>query len=192
MPTGPLRKVLVPTAAEICKLFRLTTAAHALLDPAARPHEYLDLLITSGHLTDAIRFLAHALPKRDAVAWACLATRSSLPLAASAEAFAALEAAEAWVAEPSEDNRRVAMAKAEAAQFQSPASWAAVGAFWSGGSMAPAGAPEVPPAASFTAAAVTGALILAAVHPQPDRAERRYRTYLKLGIALAQRDDDLY
>jgi hypothetical protein len=117
--------------------------------------------------------------------WACLAARATARPNAPASAEAALAAAEAWVYKPTEENRRAAMALAEAAEFNGPASWAAVGAFWSAGSMAPPEAPVVPPGETLTAAAVTGAVILAAVQQEPEKAEQRYREFLEQGVDIA-------
>ena len=48
-----------------------------------------------------------------------------------------MKRAERWTADPNEQNRREAQAAAEKLEFGTAASWAAISAFWSGGSMAP-------------------------------------------------------
>ncbi len=181
-----LVKVRAATAAEVCGLYAPDPAAAALLMIEDTPADFLDRLIGKGLLGDAARFLAFALPRREAVWWACLCARTVLPAAAPARAAAALEAAEAWVYKPVEDNRRAAMACAEAAGFDSPASWAAVAAFWSAGSLAPPGAAEVPPPAHLTGTAVAAAVTMAAVQTEPQRAADKYRQFLDLGIDVAQ------
>lgn len=78
-------------------------------------------------------------PARKAVWWACRCTRDHLDN--SDEPYRqAHTAAEAWVRKPSEDIRRQAEKEAEAGHYNTPASWTAAAAFWSGGSIAPAGA----------------------------------------------------
>lgn len=180
-----LSKVAAGTAAEICRQVQLGDEAQALLSDGMTPAEFLDLLTKQGHDADAARFLAHALPKREAVWWACLCARASLATDAKPALLDALKAAEAWVYKPVEENRRAAMARAEAVGFESPASWAAVAAFWSGGSMAPPDAPAVPPGEALTGVAVAGAVILAAVQTEPERAAERYRLFLAQGIDIA-------
>src|SRR5918993_1455715 len=59
--------------------------------------------------------------------------------------LAALNAAEAWAADPTEENRRAAMPVAEAVGFATPAGCAAVSAFWSGGRPRPPHPPPLPP-----------------------------------------------
>jgi hypothetical protein len=136
--------------------------------------------------TDAVRFLAHALPRREAVWWACTCARLTLPRDASPDIAASLQAAEAWVFQPTEENRRAAMQKAEAAGLDTPSAWSAVSVFWSGGSMAPAGAPPVAPAERLFATAVTSTILLAAVQTEPQLADQKYRRFLEAGIDIAR------
>jgi hypothetical protein len=143
-------KIQANTAAEVCQHFVLGEEAGALLQEEVTPHAFLDLLIAHELFPDAARLLAYALPKREAVWWACLCVRhvaADTPPAG----LAALEAAERWVIEPHEAHRRAAMQAAEELEFQTTASWAAVAAFWSSGSMAPPEAPPVTPGEFLTA-----------------------------------------
>jgi hypothetical protein len=180
-----MKKVQAPTAAEICARFPISDEAKPLLDAKVAPSAYLDRLVERQLFPDAMRFLAHALPKREAVWWACVCARDTLPPGTPPAVSAALQAAESWVYQPSEENRRAAMTKAEAAKFESAGSWAAVGAFWSGGSMAPPEAPVVPPGETLTAAAVAGSVILAAVQHQPEKAEDKYRVFIESAADIA-------
>jgi hypothetical protein len=135
---------------------------------------------------DAARLAAHALPKREAVWWACMCARA-VPLPTLTEADAtAIAAAEAWVRKPGEEAlRRAAMEAAQKTGFRTPEAWAAVGAFWSGGSMAPEGQPAVPPPDHLTGVAVSGAVVLAAVRLRPDRAQARLARFLDAARDIA-------
>ncbi|RMF88341.1 MAG: hypothetical protein D6736_10780, partial [Nitrospinota bacterium] len=157
MSNDVLGKIKAQTAAEICQHWELEEGAKALLQDDLTPQQFLTLLIEHEQFLDATRFLAHALPKREAVWWACLCIRSVLEEDVPPEEIAALQAAERWVIDPSEEHRRAAMQAAEATEFNTPSSWAAMGAFWSGGSMAPPDVPAVPPGEYLTARAVSGA-----------------------------------
>lgn len=141
-------------------------------------------LVEAGMVNDAARLVAHALPKREAVWWACMCARATETAPPPADAEALL-AAETWVRKPEETNRRRAMAKAEAAGFRTPESWAAIGAFWSGGSMAPEGQPVVPPGDHLTGLAIAGAVALAAVRKHPERAEATLRSFLASAFDIA-------
>lgn len=181
----PVRKITAKTAAEICGLYRPAPEAKALVTADASPSAFLGLLEERGLLIDAIAFLARALPKREAVWWACMCIRETMPPDAEEPVRAALSAAEAWVYRPVEERRRAAMAAAEAASYESPESWAAMAAFWSGGSMAPPEAPIVPPGDDLTAHAVASAILLAAVRSEPERAAERHRLFLAKGRDIA-------
>ena len=54
------------TVAEICQAAELSDEALALLNDGQDGRGYVDHLVALGHYADAIRFLAHALPKRPA------------------------------------------------------------------------------------------------------------------------------
>ena len=134
----------VRTAAEACSQIQLGAPPRS----AARRHgaaRFLDALIAAGHLPDALRFLAAALPKREAVWWACVCARQGYGAVVPSPAGAALQAAERWVADPSDANRRAAHPAAEAAGVGTPAGAAAIGVFLSGGSLAPVNLPACRP-----------------------------------------------
>lgn len=179
------KKVAADRASAVCQDIEVDEAARALLAPELAPAAYLRLLIDAAHYMDAVRFLARALPKREATWWACLCARSALGESPAPEVMKALELAEQWVLKPTEEHRRLTYPAAQAAQFGHPASWAAMAAFWSGGSMAPPDVPVVPPADNLTAKAVAGAVMLAAVQTEPEKAEATYRRFLEQGIDIA-------
>jgi hypothetical protein len=183
---GPLTKIKVPTAPEACRDIELTPPAKALLTPQIGVADFLAALIAAELWRDAVQFMARALPKREAVWWGCLAARSVTGDDTPPPAVAALEAAEAWVYQPSEEKRRAAMEKAQATKFDHPGIWAAVGAFWSGGSMAPPNLPPVPPADHLTSVAIHGAVSLAAVAKEPEKAPEKYRRFLAQAIDIAK------
>ncbi|HKB03567.1 MAG TPA: hypothetical protein VKD90_15195 [Gemmataceae bacterium] len=187
LPPRPLPRIdfLTGKAADICNRFALGEQAALHLSTRQSPYEFLELLTEKKLYPDAVRLLANGLSKRDAVRWACLCLRESLGSGAPAKARPALEAAEAWVKSPTEENRRASMKAAEATGFGAPAGLAALAAFWSGGSITPPDAPVVPPDDNMTAEAVAGAVLLAAVGATPDEVPKRQQRYLLLGLTVA-------
>lgn len=149
--------------------------------------EALAKLEAQGFCTEAVRLTAHALPKREAVWWACMCAASVPAVALKPADLAARQAAEAWVRKPTEESlRRSAWELAQKTDFRSPEAWAAVGAFWSGGSMAPEGAPVVPPGDNLTGVAISGAVMMAAVRgAHPGRANDRLRRFLAAARDIA-------
>ena len=185
MPIGPLKKVVAKQAREICSQFELSADAKALLDDRISPDGFLDLLIEKGHFTDAIRMLALALPKREAVWWAATCVRATLPADAPSAVLEGLKAAEAWVSKPTEENRWAAKERAERAGLDKPAGWPGMGAFWSGGSMVAAHLPQMLPGPAFTANAVAGAVLMAAALHDPKRVTELFKLAVDDAIDIA-------
>ncbi len=158
-------------------------AAVAGVPDAAQAVQRLE---AAGFRSEAARLTAHALPKREAVWWACMCA-AAVPEAGLPPADAAARAAaEAWVRQPTDDNlRRTAWDAAHATAFKTPEAWSAVAAFWSGNSMAPAGQPVVPPGDELTGVAVSGAITLAAVRGKPERADARLTRFLAAARDIA-------
>jgi hypothetical protein len=178
--------VTAKTAQEVCALFKPDVKAQELLLPDHKPRQFYEILLTKELEVEAARFLAQALPKREAVWWACTSVRQASGAQILPKASAALAAAEKWVAEPTEPNRQAAQPTAEAAGgMDTPAGCAAMAAFWSGGSMAPPGKQVVAPAENLTASAVAGALIQAALLNAPEKFAANLRGFLSVGVAVA-------
>ncbi len=173
--------------AAIASAAEMSEDASALARPELRPREFVALLVEKELFEDAVRFLAHALPKREAVWWAWVCARRSAGEHAPPKIAAALQAAERWIAQPNEDNRRAAMAAGQSAEFGTAAGCAALAAFLSGGSMAPPNAPAVPPGEYLTAKAVAGAVIVAALGKEPEKAPEKFRSFVTQGLDVTTR-----
>ena len=178
-------RVPAATAALVCRRFQPGRVATALLRADLTPEQFLDLLIERQLFNDATRFLAHALPKREAVWWAVLCVREVAGPEPPAGVEAALRAAEAWVRGPSEANRRAASEAAKAAGTNSPAGLAASAAFQSGGSVGPPDIPEILPSEYATARAVAHAVTFAALQDPREKAPERFSNSLAWGVEVA-------
>jgi hypothetical protein len=146
---------------------------------AANPAVLVDLyrLMKQRRFVDAVRLLAGALPRREAVTWACRCVRGAAGAAPSPADGAALAAAEAWEAAPSDARSRAAGAAASAAGYGGAAGSAALAAFLSGGGLA---LPDARPGAR----AVGNAVVLAAEAAESGKTAGRYFQFLKEGIGL--------
>jgi hypothetical protein len=165
--------------ARVLPHLQLDTGAMPALAGCDNSLEALGRLEQAGLLIEATRLIAHTLPAREAVWWACACSRHTAPSGANPATETTLrDAAEEWVRRPTDEHRRTAMKQAETAGFDSPEAWAAVAAFWSGDSMAPPEAPKVPPQPHFTGLAVAGAVALAAARGPAARRETRLRHFL--------------
>jgi len=176
-----LTKVTARTP-DVVKLFALSDEAKKLYKDTLVPRQFFDALVAAGKFMDAVRFLGHALPKREAVWWACVCVRQTLGATPQPPVTAALAAAEKWTSDPSEDNRRAAEKASQAAQLSTPAGCAALAAFLSGGSLAPPNLPVVPPAEHLTGHAAASAILMAAVITEPEKASDKYKRFCQVGI----------
>jgi len=159
----------------------------ALVRPEMHPLDLVALLMEKTLYPDAVRFIAHALPKREAVWWGWVCARRSAGEHPPPKIKAALEATEKWIAQPNEDNRRSAMAAAQKAELGTAAGCAGLAAFFSGGSLAPPEAPAVPPGEFLAAKAVSGAVIFAAVAEKPEQAPEKFKSFVAQGVEVTNR-----
>ena len=134
---NPASAAHVPTAADYCGHIQLSEPARALLQEDIAPAAFLDLLLAQQLFPDAVRFLAAWLPKPAAVAWGCSCLQSTFGETCPPGEKAAIEATQQWADDPTEDHRRATWAAAETAGFDTATGLLALGAFSSGGSLAP-------------------------------------------------------
>lgn len=165
---------------------QLDARGAAALDGCADAGAALDRLEQAGLLIEATRLMAHALPAREAVWWACMCSRHTAPSGEDpAQEAAVREAAEEWVRRQTDAQRRAAMDRAQQAGFRSAEAWAATAAFWSGDSMAPLGVPKVPPEPHFTGLAAAGSVALAAARGKAARRDGRLQRFVTAGRDIA-------
>jgi pSer/pThr/pTyr-binding forkhead associated (FHA) protein len=183
----PAQRPAVKTApaAEFCQDLTLDDTAKALLDPQVSAVDYVDRLAAEGHFIPAVQFWSAVLPTTYGVQWASRCVRQVMADELGKSDRQALDMAERWAMEPNEDNRRAAEAAAQKTNFETPAAWVALAAFWSGGSIAPADLPEVPPQPGMAAKAIAGALMLAATGGPAERVADRYQSFLQAGKEMA-------
>lgn len=192
MPPGPnpaTSKLKVDDLAELRRRIDPAADAAALIADAGDAAAMLDRLADRGFLAEAARLVAHALPRREAVWWACMCARHTAPPDLPKAESDALEAAEHWVRRPTDEARRAGFAAAQLAGFGGAEAWTAVAAFWSGGSMAPLGQPDVLPAAHLAGTAVAGSVALAAVRHHPARRPVRLARFVQSARHIAAGGD---
>ena len=174
-----------PKAVDVCKNVPLERPIRKLLRNEMTALEFVELLAKEERYNEAVRVLAALLPMRESVWWACQCARQSPPAEPSPEVDAALQAAEKWVTEMSEDARLAVYRATLDLEPSSAANLAAMAAFSSSGNIAPPDAPRevhVPP--EVTAQYVAASVLVSALLPDPQEAPGRFRTFLKQGIEL--------
>jgi hypothetical protein len=175
------------TLVEVIEASELSDEALALLGDDQTPEEYVGALVEHGHYPDAVRFLAFALPNREAVWWAWVSARRVVGDDPAPEIREVLEATEAWIKDPTDQNRRKAMEKAETADFSTAAGCVGLAAFLSGDSLAPPEMDPVPPGEYMAANAIAGAIVLAAVHEEPENANEKFQGFVEQGMVVAEK-----
>jgi len=187
MTTSAQPPVAARTMSDFIELAGLGDEAKVALAPTHGPAQYVQTLLDAKLYPDAVRFLAHALPKREGIWWAWVCARRAATEAPTPRDAAALEATERWITQPTDDNRRAAMRAAEAVGLATPAGCTALAAFVSGGSLGPAHTPPVQPGEFLTAKAITGAVVAAAVCGDASKAPERFQSFIAQGLDVVNR-----
>ena len=177
-------KIPQHNAADIIALYEASDEFIELSQQYNSPASLIDNAIKQQLFSDVVIFIAHALPVREAIWWACCCATQQKDW--NEDEANAIRAAKAWVHAPDETTRRMAEQMAIKAELQTGAGWVAQAAFWSGGSMIAVGEPVIPPPEYLYSHAVAGAVNLSAVLPDGQEALPRYDSYLKIGLNIAQ------
>ena len=110
-----------------------TKLATPLMAPAsARIETTLTELAEKEAWVDILRLIAVALPPREAVWWACLAARDTLP---EGQETPCLKAAEAWVFKPNDETREAVQKALDAVDTDDDTAMAATAALYAPGSL---------------------------------------------------------
>jgi hypothetical protein len=171
--------------AGICAYLEFGADIKTLANTAPSADVLIDKLTAEEKFQDAIKLRAYLLDKRQAVWWGCYCCREELDGKLPSEQEEAVNSAALWVEDPNESNRRAAETKAAELNYSGPGATLGLSAFWSNGSLAPEGSPDVEPDERLTAQGVTAALITAAYLADPTKAANRFRTFLERGKEIA-------
>jgi len=182
--TPPQPRPPARTAAELVTPLPLSEPALALLTPELTVRQYLDALIAVPLRLDAMRVLALALPKAEAVWWGALCVHLGLPEPWKHSAEKAVASAETWVKAPTDENRRACALTAETAGWDTAAGCLAGSAWLSGGSLSPPKLPPVSPRDDLTGQMLASVLLLASVHA-PKTADATQDRFIALGLQVA-------
>jgi Family of unknown function (DUF6931) len=159
---------------------------------AARPADDIDpldharALLASSRPREAVLFLSHLLPRREAVWWAAQCVRA---LIGEDGADEALRAAETWVRAPEDENRRVALSVANASDRRKPTTWLAFAAGWSGGSILAPDQKPMPAPPGACAMSANTAIMMGVAAGDPRSVVRRMAACAEAGVRFASGGD---
>jgi hypothetical protein len=146
------------------------------------PIAFLKRLAGEGQVEHAASVCAYLLPRREAVWWGCLSARTLLGEIARDESVP-LQAAETWVQQPTEENRRTALDIGNAADSSASLTWLALAAGWSSGTFAPT---PFPVPAYMTSRAVRVSLMIGMRKTNVKERPKRLQICIGEGIRLAE------
>lgn len=142
-----------------------------LPEPEILPRPWFETLRARGESDLALRYLAVALPRYEAVAWAAhIINEGTAQVPIAPLERQALDRVLRWVDEPTDDYRQAAQEAASRARSGSAERLLGDALFMSGGSIAPTDLPAVIPP-SDVCGQLAAAAVLVACHRGPDRAK---------------------
>lgn len=174
-------------AAEVCEHFELDDEGQAALKPEMTPLEFLQALQKEKLWLDAIRFLAHALQKREGAWWMFQAMLRVRPENQTPRAeLSAIQAGLQWVIDPSDDNRWATKEIGDQIGHKSPGGLSTLVVLMSGDSVTPPYYDPVPPEPWVSNRIIVAVLTLMATLKEPLKAKEHYANFVGLGIEVAQ------
>lgn len=179
------RKIPYTDSQTLLNQFELSEPAMKKTLSPLPPYQVIGTLRDKKMYVDLVNYIAHGLPVRESIWWACqaLAVRNG---DWESEELKAIEECRRWVTEPDEHKRRVAEFHAGHLENSSAARWLAQAVFWNGqGSLAPQGEPVTLPPDYLYAKAVAGAINTAAVIPEWSSYDEYYQRVIDAGLDLA-------
>jgi hypothetical protein len=169
------------TAKELSETASVSGPAQALVQDNSTPDSYLDSLEKQELFPDAIRVMAYKLPTDAGIKWASACIKELRSPESKQEKDESLEAVDQWVKTPDDTTRFAAKDTADKSKQDGPSKILAMAVYMSGGSLAPAGAPDTPPPKYSAQKIVAGTVAVTILSYEPEKAKERYQKALKLG-----------
>lgn len=168
------------SAKDIATLAEVSKPALDLCTDGISPTKYVDILENEKLCKDAVLFLAYGLPIQIGIQWGDKCCRELLPADAADKNEPALKAVEAWLKDPSDENRRAANQAAKSDDETTAADVLGMAVFLSGGSITPAGKPETPPPPYLAQKLTANAINMAVLGEKPKEKDARFKQVLQL------------
>lgn len=180
-----MKKIPYQDSKKILSYFDLSDEAKDVVQDSLPPIEVIRVLQKESLNIDLATFIAHALPMRESIWWATLATSLRKADLSQAE-NKVIEDSASWVKQPNEALRRDIEKSIQPLANESSAKWLGQAVFWSGqGSIAPVENPVVMPADFLHAKAVAGAVNTAAALPEWSGYKGYYKQVITMALDIA-------
>lgn len=178
------RSIRFRTAAQVAQAFPQLREQISATPGEQAPAEFARRLAEQAGSVDAVIFCAFLLPRYEAVVWASRCLEDLGALDASQQALA--DAVERWLEDPDDTRREAALRAGLDGDRARPATWLALAAGWSGGSLVAGGDPPVPPPPHMTSQLAAGAIVLALSRLTPYDRDKKVAAYAKAAVAYAE------
>jgi hypothetical protein len=170
------------TADEIIATYRLRQSVKLTPEAEESPLEFLGRLMQLRNLDSALEFLAFALPRRCAVAWLVQSAQEMTELTPEEKTAAAI--AGEWLKTPGESLRRKLFAECQTVETSRPAHWIGSAIFFSSGSIAPEGSPNVAPGPKVAGQCVFAGITMTVLAAPPKEHSARRKQILEKGMQI--------
>ena len=183
-----LKKIPQARATDVLKRYQQDKALRALIRPDMTPVDLINQMAKEKRFNDVVTYLCHSLQGMEAIWWGYLCVRQEVDSLSEMQKKT-LSVVNRWLHEPVEIHRRLAEIAAKRVELDNACGWLAQAVFWSGGSITPLNGPESPAPPYLYAHAVAGSICLAAVLPDGQHGEKRYKQFINIGINIADGGD---
>lgn len=180
------KKIVAQKAKDVIGNVELTDESLALLTDEIRPEAFVRALESEGQLMDAIKTLAYSLPRREAVWWACKCVPDMQDVVSAKSELEALDIAEKWVYEPTDDRRTAAFKSAQESSTSSGGFMCAMAVAFSEATLQVSAEQEMDVDTAAFPGMIFAAIIMAAAEGDGTQMDQRSAKYLKIGEEIAQ------
>jgi hypothetical protein len=180
-----MKQVRFSTVHDLFEAYPTASEDVGKADPSVQSLDFLRQLVDKQDWEPAISLCAYLLPRREAVAWGCRSLRQMADHFDASE-DRAIAYAEEWAAEPEEWRRTRALALGNRNDRRAAATWLALAAGWSGGSVMPPEFEHREALPEQTAKAVRVALFVGLSRLARDAKDRIMTSCLEDGIQFVR------
>ena len=179
------KKLTSEKASEIIDDEEFEAEALELLETDARPEAFIETLSAAGKWTDAVMFMARALPKREAVWWACVCAGGTDMLKKHKDEVLALKTAEKWTFKPTEENRVGAFLQSQKSNTPSIGTMSCLAAAFSSGKLSLSEGQSFEPDTTAFPKIISGIILISANDKGPEQFDTLLEQFLQQGINIA-------
>lgn len=180
------KKIVAERACDIIDAHKLSNSAVEFLNSELSPESLINKLSEASKWPDAIMVMANALPRREAVWWACVCSRRMASIAGDETEKRALNAAEKWVYKPSDEGRSESFRLAQDSNTSSAGTLIALAVAYSENKLAVVMDQEIELDSSSFTQIVTAAVLTAANESPKEQIDDQYRIFINSGKDIAK------